>query len=65
MELPAQGLARASVCRSRRGAKPAFPTGIEDRLEAGFADLKAAATSSSAPCDYPPHSGTWLQSWAD
>lgn len=62
MELPAQGLAQASVCRSRKGAKPAFPTGTEDRLKAGFADLKAAAATSSALCDFPPHNGTWLQS---
>lgn len=60
MELPAWGLAKASVYRSRRGDKPAFPGREGWKTDvAGSADLKAVAASSFAPCNFPSH-GTWL-----
>lgn len=56
MELPVQGLAEVSVCRSRTGDKPAFSGaegwGTEMRLAA---DLKAMAARSSATCDFLSH----------
>lgn len=53
VELPAQGLG------SSRRSQASLPNRDRDRLKAGFADLEAAAASSSALCDFQrPELGT-------